>query len=185
MCPTSELPRTIIQLISGLQPSFSAMLLSAGGQHPCYRLQPARRQLLQTARGCRSVRASSAQQADLSNGVSAEQLLDSQTRGNAVHVPDSAASSSTSSGPVEELREELNDLKAMVSQQHKDLQHRDLKVSQLQNKLLSIQQQLRERDEAPKRDSTGNLRPLDAQSKVIADRRGVGMYDARYHSTSW
>lgn len=86
---------------------------------------------------------------------------------------------------MEELREELNDLKAMVSQQHKDLQRRDVVVSQLQNKLLSVQQQLRERDEAPKRDSSGNLRPLDAQSRAIGDRRGVGMYDARYHSTSW
>lgn len=161
------------------------MLLSAGGQQPCCRLQPARKQLTQTARTCRLVRAASAQQADLSNGLSAEQLLDDQTRGNAVHVPESAASSSASSGPVEELREELNDLKAMVTQQQKDLQRKDLTVSQLQSKLLQVQQQLRESNEAPKRDSTGNLRPLHAQSKAIGDRRGVGMYDARYHSTSW
>ncbi|KAK9835626.1 hypothetical protein WJX74_004542 [Apatococcus lobatus] len=160
------------------------MLLSAGGQLLCWRPQPARRQCLQSIRPCRSVRAASSPPADLSNGASAEQLLDSQSRGNSVHVPESAASSSEISGPLGELRDELLQLKDMVSQQQRDLQRKDLTVSQLQNKLLQVQQELRKKEDAPKGDTSSSMRPLEAQQKAIADRRGLGMYDARYHSTS-
>ena len=160
------------------------MLLSAGGQHPSWTLQPACRPRVQSIRPCRSVKAASTQPADLSNGPSAEQLLDGQLRGNSLHVPGSVASTSETSGQLEELREELSQLRDMVSQQQRDLQRRDLTVSQLQNKVLQVQQELRTKEKPSSRDPSGSLRPLDAQQKAIADRRGLGMYDARYHSTS-
>jgi hypothetical protein len=30
----------------------------------------------------------------------------------------------------------------------------------------------------------GSMRPFDVQAAALVDRRGLGMFDARYHSTS-
>ena len=126
----------------------------------------------------------SSQPSNPGNGLSADRLL-GQARGSAVHVPDSAPSTSETGAALDEIRCELNMLKDVVSLQQREISRRDLTVSQLQNKLLQVQQEIRVKNDPQSRDSRGNLRPLEAQRRAIADRRGMGMYDARYHSTSW
>jgi TolA-binding protein len=107
------------------------------------------------------------------------------------------------SGNVEQLLCTVRDQQATLQQQQAELQQLRQTVSQLQQQQMSLQQQQQQQQQQETTDQLhntqhrqqlvgwSNVRPFDAQKAALVaatpslgDRRAMGMFDARYHSTS-
>ena len=76
------------------------------------------------------------------------------------------------------LRQELSSVRELVSAQAELFRQQSLAISQLKS-MLQVQTQQVVKAAQPRTE----LRPLDAQLAALGDRRYMGMYDARFHST--
>ena len=85
---------------------------------------------------------------------------------------------------------ELAELKAVVGLQNQRLQQQESLIQQLQSGAEAIQQQRRAATLVPQHGQGWNgwrpdgVSPFEAQRTAMNDRRQLGMYDSRFHSTN-
>lgn len=91
---------------------------------------------------------------------------------------------------VQQLSQDMQELLSTVKAQQEALHQQQQEIHNLRQTVAQLQQQPQQQQsvvEAAREldwSSNGSVRPFDAQKAALLDRRGRGMFDARFHSTS-